>query len=364
MTFLVTLVLLIWAISFFCLKGEDLSPYDSPVPTSMSGDAPASAGVREAEQLFEQMGQQGEGDLGGAMITGSGVQKMRAMMDEFGKDVAFDGEIIPVDANGIKGEWLVPPGADMSVRMLYIHGGAFVVGSPLSHRAITTYYANMLGAPVFSLDYRMSPEFKRRDTIDDCRFAYRWILQNSPEGKSEPATVFVSGDSAGGNLALLVSAWTRNVGLRMPNAVVALSPATDLTMSGPSFKANVATDKMLGPALSKLTWMPQWLFCWISLVMVRTSPSNPEVSPVADDLSGLPPTLVHASEVEMLRDDAIRYANKARASGSPVEIQTWNHVMHVWHMFHEMLPEGKAAMAEIESFLSQHRADSDQEQAA
>lgn len=368
MFWLLGLVLLIWAITHFYLKGEDLSAYDQPRPASMSGDSPASDGLLEAEKFFQDMFQSGgssaSADAGGIKLGKGMLSKMRAMMDSFGDTVEFDGEIIPVDTDGIKGEWLVPKDADMGCRLLYIHGGAFIVGSPRSHRALTSHYANMIGGPVFSLDYRLSPENRRQAGIDDCRIAYRWLLANSPEGKADAHTVFISGDSAGGNLTLSLTGWIRNSGLRAPNAAVALSPLTDSTLGSPSMRSNIPTDKMLGPMLGKLGKIPNWLLLWTGWFNARITPSHSSVSPIQGDLGGLPPTLVHASEVEMLFDDAVRYVNKARASGSPVELQTWNHVMHVWQMFHENVPEGRQSLDEIEKFLQRHSAIGDREQAA
>jgi epsilon-lactone hydrolase len=368
MFWLLILLLAVWAITHFYLKGENLSAYDSPKPVSMSDDSPPSEGLLEAEKMFQDLMQP---SMSGGSGNGSGIRlgkgmltKVRGLMDDWGRDVNFDGEIIPVNTSGVRGEWLVPKGANMNRRMLYIHGGAFIVGSPLSHRAITTYYANMIGGPVLSLDYSLSPESRRQAGIDDCRNAYRWLLGNSPTEPSAAETLFISGDSAGGNLALMLSAWVRDSRLQAPNAVVALSPLTDATLSSPSMRENIPTDKMLGPVLGKLGKTPNWILSWTAWFTARIAPSHPSVSPVMGDLGGLPPTLVQASEVEMLRDDCIRCVNKARASGSPVEIQTWNHVMHVWQMFHANMPEGQHAMLEIEKFLKSHSDIAAQEAAA
>jgi acetyl esterase/lipase len=235
--------------------------------------------------------------------------------------------------------------------MLYIHGGAWVMGSPLSHRAITTRFASLIGGAVFSLDYRLLPEHRRRDGIVDCQNAYRQLLVEGPGGRGSPSLLYVGGDSAGGNLALALAAWVRDSGLRAPDALIALSPATDGTFASPSMRSNVASDAMLGPQFGKLTKVPNWLLWWLSWFNNRIPPSDPEVSPAFGDLSRLPPTLVHASEAEMLLDDARRYVNKARAHGSPVTLQTWPHMVHVWHFFEASLPEADEAFEQIRLFL-------------
>ena len=165
----------------------------------------------------------------------------------------------------------------------------------------------------------------------------------------------MAGDSAGGNLTLSLIAWVKDQqGLRAPNAAVALSPATDATLGSLSLKSNIPTDPMLGPLFGRLARVPAALLLWGGWLQTRLRPSDPVVSPVYGNLVGLPPLLVQASEAEMLRDDARRYVNKAVAAGSPVQLQTWNHMVHVWQIFHPDLPEGREAMDEIEAFLRAH----------
>ncbi len=166
--------------------------------------------------------------------------------------------------------------------------------------------------------------------------------------------MFVAGDSAGGNLTLSLIAWVRDAGLRAPNAAVALSPLTDATLASPSLRGNIPTDPMLGPAVRLPGQIPRTVTLWIGLLQARINPRDPVVSPVHGSLAGLPPVLVQASEAEMLRDDARRYVNRAAAAGSPVRLQTWNHMVHVWQIFHPELPEGREAFEEIRRFLAAH----------
>ena len=344
------LLLLVWGLTHFYLKGEDLSAYDLPIPSPIA-DLEPSAEHAAVVMSMGEMAAAGAGESRGGRL-----QRMRAYLDSMGEDVEFDGEIVPVDRAGIKGEWVLPKDCDNSCRTLYIHGGAFTMGSPLSHRAITTRYAQITGGAVLALDYRLMPESRRLDGVADCQLAYRWMLENSPQGREPASTVYVSGDSAGGSLALMVSAWARDEGIRAPNAVVALSPATDSTFGSPSWRSNLHTDPMLGPAFGRFSKIPRWLLLWASWFSARVTPAASVVSPLQGDLGGLPPTLVHASLAEMLLDDGVRYANKARASGSPVTLQTWSHMVHVWHIFNRELPEAQQAFDEIDNFLRTHRA--------
>jgi len=251
----------------------------------------------------------------------------------------------------VPAEWVLAPNADSSRRLLYIHGGAFALGSPKSHRRLTSKFSEIANAAVLAIDYRLMPEHPRKAGIEDCRTAYRWMLENGPGGPGPATAIFVAGDSAGGNLTLSLIAWVRDQGLRAPNAAVALSPITDSTFGSPSLRTNLATDYMLGPMFKALTRVPRILLLWGTWLLSRLRPNDPVVSPVFGDLSGLPPLLVQASEAEMLVDDCRRYVNKAAAAGSPVTLQTWSHMVHVWQIFYPELEEGREAIEEIRKFL-------------
>jgi acetyl esterase/lipase len=276
---------------------------------------------------------------------------LRKYMDEIFADRRLDARFVPVDAGGVPAEWVLAPGADPARRTLYIHGGAFIMGSPRSHRTLTTSFSAMTGGAVLAIDYRLMPEHPRRAGIEDCRTAYRWLLAHGPEGAAPAQAVFVAGDSAGGNLTLSLIAWARDAGLRAPDAVVALSPLTDATLASPSMRANVHSDAMLGPLFGKLARVPRWVMLWVGWLQTRINPSDPVISPLRGDLSRLPPVLLQTSEVEMLFDDSRRYVNRARAAGSPVRLQRWNHMVHVWQIFNPELTEAREALAEIGKFL-------------
>jgi acetyl esterase/lipase len=336
-----------WAVAHWHLRGADLSAYDGPVGKRFSRGDVAS---EEALAVVASLG--GMGRVLEATPMRERTAAMRKYMDEIFASRSFDARFIPADAGGVKAEWVLSPGADPMRRTLYIHGGGFIVGSPRSHRTLTTQFSALTGGVVLAIDYRLMPEHPRRAGIEDCRIAYRWLLANGPDGAAPAQVVFVAGDSAGGNLTLSLIAWARDSGLRAPDAVVALSPLTDATLASPSIRANIRTDPMLGPLFGKMASAPRGLMLWLGWVQTRINPSDPLVSPVRGDLSRLPPVLVQASEVEMLHDDARRYVNKARSAGSAVQLQTWNHMVHVWQIFNPELTEARDALAEIGRFLA------------
>ena len=345
---IVLIVLGLWAIARFFLAGEDLSRYDHARVPAIGIDAHGQREPsREHHDAVALLASMGAGASGGNRL-----QQMRDGMDAMGDSADLTGITLkPAEVNGVPGEWVLADNSDPSRRLLYLHGGAFTAGSPRSHRPITTKYARMAGVSVLAVDYRLVPENRRIDCLTDCQSAYRWILENGPDGPGEPGVLFVSGDSAGGNLTLAVIAWARDAGLRPADGAIALSPATDAAFDSPSLISNIATDHMLGPMFGRITRLPRWVIAWFGLLSNRMHPCDPRISPLRGDLSNLPPTLVHASEAEMLLDDARRYVNKATEAGSEATLETWHHMLHVWHIFEPSLPEAKEAFEHILRFM-------------
>lgn len=344
-------VLAFWAVARFYLQGEDLSRYDHghrpAVGSDARGQREPSAEHHQVLELLANMAAAGENASGRDRL-----QRMREAMDGMGDSADLTGiTITPVTAGGVPCEWVVAEHSDPARRLLYLHGGAFTMGSPRSHRPITTRYARMAGVCVLAVDYRLIPENHRIDCLTDCQTAYRWILEHGPAGPAPLDVLFVSGDSAGGNLTLAVIAWARDAGLRAADGAIALSPATDATFASPSLVSNVATDHMLGPMFGRITRLPRAVVLWFAWLSNRIHPCDPRLSPLRGDLSGLPPTLVHASEAEMLLDDARRYVNKATDAGSEATLETWHHMLHVWHVFERQLPEAREAFEHILRFM-------------
>lgn len=337
------------------LGGPELSAFDGPGgdPHGLAIEQRFSSGDRPSEEhraivaMLSGMPGQGKG-----FPTPARLARLRTFMDEMFASRHFEALFIPANAGGVSAEWVIAPGASSTRRTLYIHGGAYAAGSPRSHRVITAKFSEITGGAVLAIDYRLMPEHSRMAGIEDCRTAYRWMLEFGPHGAQRADTAFVAGDSAGGNLALSLIAWLRDHGLRAPDAVVALSPLTDSTFGSPSFKTNLATDAMLGPLFKPLARLPRAVLLWVGLFVNRMRPSDPMVSPVFGNLGHLPPLLIHASQAEMLLDDSRRYVRKAVAAGSPARLQTWNHVVHVWHIFDPALPEATQAFEEIRKFLA------------
>lgn len=342
--------------SYLILRGEDLSYLDQPIPMH-----PAARPSDAMRGVLAKMSEFAQSSHGGGRQR---VRAVRTFMDEIGRSKDYESEIQPVQSSEVRGEWVLAPGHRSDRRILYIHGGAYFAGSPVSHRPITDRLARLTGAAVLAVDYRLMPEHRRIAGIEDCRRAYRWLLENGPAGRESASFMVVAGDSAGGNLTLSLLAWVRDQGIRQADAGIALSPATDAVLDAPSLRENVASDAMLGPAFGKLARVPKILLLWFTWFSTRMMPSDPRISPLRGSLVDLPPILVQASDSEMLLDDARRYVTKAQAAESPVILQTWPDMVHVWQIFTPELEEAEEAYENIAEFLETAGLNSEETQAA
>ncbi|MDN6179412.1 MAG: alpha/beta hydrolase [Halomonas subglaciescola] len=323
---------------------DDLSALDQAAYAVREG--PPSAENKTVLALIGGIGEVTRGLYGKARLTA-----LRKHMDGLGDGVELRSKLKRCELP--KGEWVIAPGADTRRRVLYIHGGAWTAGSPRSHRAITDRLAQVANAAVFAVDYRLMPEHRFMDGVRDCRDAYRWLLENGPSGACEADFMLIAGDSAGGSHTLGLLAWLRDSGLRQADGAVAFSPSTDLTLTAPSNRRNIASDAMLGPMFGRLAKLPRALVWWGVRVIFRASPASAVVSPLRGSLADLPPTLIQASAAEMLVDNARRYASKATAVGSSVTLHLWPGMVHAWQIFTPLLPEAEEAFADVAAFIAE-----------
>jgi monoterpene epsilon-lactone hydrolase len=345
----------VWLLVRVFLRGADHAMYDEPIVPNVDGREEPS---EQRAELLRRL------DALAAELDGVSLKERNAVLRRLMNDGLLGATVDAsslgvtaerVDAGGVPGEWVMAPGADPDRRLLYLHGGGFYAGSPTSARMVTAALSERAGVAVLAPDYRLMPENGRLDCVTDSETAYRWMLDNGPSGPSAAKAVFVAGDSAGGNLALVVSASARDKGLRQPDGVVAFSPSTDSTLAAPSYRDNVDTDPMLGPALGGFVRLPATLKVLIAWLLGRVNPSSPRSSPLFGDLAGLSPTLVQATDCELLVDDARRYVNKARSQGTPAELQVWPGMVHVFQMFGHVVPEANEALDKAADFIANPR---------
>lgn len=341
------LALLYWLIATFVLSGPDLSQYDEDVGerfASHRDDSAANDSTLKTITDVRQLVKRGRSPRNAFKVV-------RDFADNLSDDLVTDTQFTTVQANGVDCEWAVATNADPKRRILFMHGGAFLLGSAKGHRKFCDQLSKLANAAVLSVNYRMLPESGRKAGIIDTQNAYQWILNNGPDGETALDFLLIAGDSAGGNLAMMISGWSKENAPRKPDAVIAFSPSLDMTMQSPTIKQNRLTDKILGEGLGLITKLPMFIRAWTGLFAMRMNPSNPLASPVFGDLSDLPPTLIHASSSEMLLGDSIRYTNKAKAAGSDVALQIWDDQIHDWHLFNMGYGSANQAWSEINQFI-------------
>ncbi|HJU16953.1 MAG TPA: alpha/beta hydrolase [Stellaceae bacterium] len=245
------------------------------------------------------------------------------------------------DAGGVPAERITPPAVPGDRHVLYLHGGGFATGSPRLYRNLTWRLAAAAAAPLLCLDYRLAPEHPFPAALDDAVAGYRFLLEDG----ADPRRIAVLGDSAGGGLVFSLLLRLRDEGVRLPGTAVALSPWTDLALSGESLRTNAAADPMINadrvPPLA-------------DYYLAGADPHTPYASPLYGDLAGLPPLLIQVGSDEILRDDSVRIAQRVRAAGGPVALEIWPRMPHVWHSFAPLVPESRRAIARVGAFVHGH----------
>jgi monoterpene epsilon-lactone hydrolase len=246
--------------------------------------------------------------------------------------------IDPIHHTGVRGEWLVPKDVDGDRVLLYLHGGGWFMGSPRTHRALVADLARGARFRAVSLGYRLAPEHPYPAALDDCVLAYEWLLASG----IHPNRLVVSGDSAGGNLALALLLRLRDAGTPLPAGAVLLSPFTDLGLTATSH----ATRKALDPYLALADLEPM-----VSRYVGEADRMGAYLSPLFADLRGLPPILIHVGDHEVLLDDSVRLGERAAAAGVEAQTVVWPGMMHVFHNLAPFVPEANRANRQIVHFI-------------
>ncbi|MGC4869262.1 alpha/beta hydrolase [Micromonospora sp. DT53] len=234
-----------------------------------------------------------------------------------------------------------PEGQARPGTILYFHGGSFALGSPRTAMGLTASLVTRTGVRAFSLDYRLAPENPFPAAIEDCLAAYRSLLDSGVAAES----IVFAGDSAGGGLTVTTTLAARNAGLPLPSALVAFSPGLDHTRTGESMDTKEGVD----PFFTR-----EGMAHTAEFYLGGQDPNQELAAPaVLADLTGFPPILLQVGTNELLLDDSVRLAKRARDAEVDVILDITAGVPHVFQSFIGQLDEADHALDRAALFITQ-----------
>jgi monoterpene epsilon-lactone hydrolase len=243
-----------------------------------------------------------------------------------------------VMAGDVPGEWVCASGAVADHVILCLHGGGFTMGSSKATHVLASFLSAASGCRVLVIDYRLAPEHPFPAALEDTIAAYRWLLEQG----FFPSRIIFAGLSAGGGLALSTLVSLRDAGVSLPAGAVLVSPWTDLAGTGESVITRAEADPWLTDEMNRYH---------AALYAGGKDLRHPLISPLYADYRGLPPLLIHVGSDEIMLDDSIRVAERAKEAGVDVTLEVWEGMWHLWHAFASRLPEGRRAIEQIGHFV-------------
>jgi len=264
--------------------------------------------------------------------------------------VDSDSERFPLDpdikvervlvAIGVPAEWTWTEAADPKRVVLYLHGGGYVFGSILSHRHLVAEIGRASGSRTLAIDYRLSPENPFPAAVDDALASYRYLLEKG----FEPGHIALVGDSAGGGLVVSTLVAIKEADLPQPACGWVISPWVDMEASGETFASRADADPMVKREI---------IVKFAQAYLNGADPRSPLASPIHADLRGIAPLLIHVGASEVLLDDSLRLARMAGAADVSVRLDIWPEMIHIWHVFHRILGDGRKAVLAGAMFLQE-----------
>lgn len=269
------------------------------------------------------------------------IDEFRAGYDEMFEDFPIDpaARITEVDAGGVRSLQVQIGTGEPERHVVYFHGGGMMCGNPEGVRGTAALLARATRAAVLVPDYRLAPEHPYPAALDDAVAACQWLLRESGLG---PGKLALLGDSAGAGLAIACAIRLRDEDHGLPAALVAWSPWVDMTVSGSTIESNAAADPIASG---------QSLTMSATAYLQGQDPTEPSVSPLFADLTGLPPLMIECGSEEVLLDDARRLAAKARADGVDVTFEVADGLPHVYQYFASFLPDAQASIDRSGAFI-------------
>jgi acetyl esterase/lipase len=246
------------------------------------------------------------------------------------------------DIKGVPAKWISTPETIQDRVLYFLHGGGHVSGSIKTHQDFAARLSRVAKARVLLIDYRLAPEHPFPAGLNDAVKAYKWLVDDE---KIDSKNIIIGGDSAGGNLALTTLLKLKELEVELPAAGVLISPWTDMVGTGESMITKAEVDPFISPIACE----------FFSQLYARDRDlTNPLISPLYGDLQGLPPLFIQVGTAEVLLDDSIRLAKRAKAIGVEVELDVWEDMIHDFAMFAAVVPESQQGIDNIGKFLLKH----------
>lgn len=248
-------------------------------------------------------------------------------------------EVNRFEIDRLPSAWIVPSNAKQDKVILHLHGGGYVLGGIDDHQSFAILMAQTLKMKVLMPEYRLAPENPFPAALEDALKVYRWLLAQGYPSKD----IIVSGDSAGGGLSLAAVLSLREAGEPLPAAVACMSPWADLTFRGKSYVTRQKVEVLLNEDVLRE---------WAEAYAGGENASHPLISPAYADFHGFPPLLIQVGDDEILLDDAVMLAEKAKSDGVDVTLKIWDGMWHVWQALGELIPESKKSFEEMAWFVN------------
>ncbi|MEE2033083.1 alpha/beta hydrolase [Rhodococcus chondri] len=253
-------------------------------------------------------------------------------------------QYLDVDLGECSAEWVRAHSKSTSRVVLYLHGGAFLMGGLNTHRALAVALSDHGDCPVLNVDYRMLPTAPIGHAVEDAVRGYKWLRDKGYRGED----IVVAGDSAGGYLAFMTALAIAESEMSSPAGILALSPLIDTDVDRRAARDTEVVCPMFPDAA--VDSLVQYIQATQTRLVVEGEP-GPLVCPLDNDLSVLPPVMIHAGEDELLRSDAEAMAEQVRAAGVSCDLHLWRRQVHAFPVFADVLPESRRALRSAGQFV-------------
>lgn len=247
-------------------------------------------------------------------------------------------DVEKVRCGAVRGEWVRPGNQTGQQVILYLHGSGYAICSPRTHRGLVARLARYTRLPAFCVEYRLAPEHRYPAAADDVEAAYAWLIRQGYAAQD----IVIAGDSAGGHLALDLIAENARHEREQPRAVVLFSPLLDLTMELAAQQEKIRRDPLISAAAAKRL---------VGLYSDRQPVDLPRLRLRLEQSEKLPPFLIQAGGVEMLRADAEEMTRMVQNAGGTAHLQIWPGQIHVFQAFSRLIPEARGALCDAADFI-------------